>query len=51
MVCSIGRIRLLDGRDLLDEGVEPDILIKNKQVFTFGQIEDDQQFLIGLDQF
>ena len=51
MVCSIGRIRLLNGRDLLDEGVEPDILIKNKQVFTFGQIEDDQQFLIGLDQF
>lgn len=51
MVCSIGRIRLLDGRDLTTEGVNPDILIKNNQVFSFGKISDDQQFLKGLELF
>lgn len=51
MVCSIGRIRLLDGRDLTTEGVSPDVLVKNNQVFSFGKISDDQQFLKGLGQF
>lgn len=51
MACSIGRISLLSGRDLLTEGVEPDIIIKNDKPFSFGQIDDDQQFLKGLEQF
>ena len=51
MACSIGRISLLNGRDLLTEGVEPDIIIKNDKPFSFGQIDDDQQFLKGLEQF
>ena len=51
MACSIARIRLLDGRDLLTEGVEPDIIIKNDKPFAFGQVDDDQQFLKGLEQF
>ncbi|MFK7949074.1 MAG: S41 family peptidase [Saprospiraceae bacterium] len=51
MACSIARISLLNGRDLLTEGVEPDIIIKNDKPFSFGQIENDQQFLKGLEQF
>ena len=51
MVCSIGRIRLLNGRDLLMEGVEPDIFIKNDKPFSFGKTDNDQQFLKGLEQF
>lgn len=51
MACSIARISLLNGRDLLTEGVEPDIIIKNEKPFSFGQIDNDQQFLKGLEQF
>lgn len=51
MACSIGRISLLNGRDLLTEGIEPDIIIKNDKPFVFGKIDDDQQFLKGLEQF
>jgi carboxyl-terminal processing protease len=51
MALAIGRIRLLDGRDLMTEGVEPDIIIKNKKPFRFGEMKNDEQFLKGLDSF
>lgn len=51
LTLPVARIRLLSDRDLLTEGVEPDILIKNEKPFQFGQIEKDEQFLKGLEQF
>lgn len=51
MALAIGRIRLLDGRDLMTEGVEPDIIINNKKPFRFGEMKNDEQFLKGLDSF
>ena len=50
LTLPVGRIRLLNGRDLLTEGVEPDILIKNKTPFRFGAMKKDEQFLKGLQQ-
>ncbi len=51
MTLPVGRIRLLNGRDLLTEGVEPDHFVVNKKVFQFGVMEDDEQFLKGLNSF
>ena len=51
MALAIGRIRLLDGRDLMSEGVEPNIIIKNDKPFQFGEMKNDEQFLKGLDSF
>lgn len=51
LTLPVARIRLLNNRDLLTEGVEPDILIKNEKPFKFGEIEKDEQFLKGLETF
>jgi len=50
LTLPVGRIRLLNGRDLLTEGIEPDILIKNETPFRFGAMKKDEQFLKGLEQ-
>jgi carboxyl-terminal processing protease len=50
LTLPIARIRLLSGRDLLTQGVEPDILVKNEKPFRFGEIEKDEQFLKGLEE-
>ena len=50
LTLPVGRIRLLNGRDLLTEGIEPDILIKNETPFRFGAMKKDEQFLKGLKQ-
>ena len=50
LTLPVARIRLLNGRDLLTEGVEPDILIKNEKPFKFGEVEKDEQFLRGLEE-
>jgi carboxyl-terminal processing protease len=50
LTLPVARIHLLNGRDLLTEGVEPDILIKNEKPFRFGELEKDEQFLKGLEK-
>lgn len=48
MVVSVGRLKLLNGRDILTQGIEPDIVVKNKKPFQFGQGRKDKQFKKGL---
>ena len=48
MVVSVGRLKLPNGRDILTQGVEPNVIIKNKKPFQFGESGKDKQFKKGL---
>jgi carboxyl-terminal processing protease len=47
----VARIALLNGRDIMTQGITPDVLVANDLPFRFGRMASDKQFLAGLNFF
>ena len=45
LVIPIGRMQMLDGRDILNDGVEPDVILENNQPFSLHDNYKDDELL------